>query len=35
MRVTIQPTGGDAMTFDVVGEASLIEEGDGTDDDGN
>jgi hypothetical protein len=28
MRVTLQPTGGDAMTFDVVGTASLIEEGD-------
>jgi hypothetical protein len=31
MRVTIQPTGGEAMTFDVVGAASLIEEGDGED----
>jgi hypothetical protein len=28
MRVTLQPTGGEAMTFDVVGAASLIEEGD-------
>jgi hypothetical protein len=28
MRVTLQPTGGDAMTFDVVGATSLIEEGD-------
>jgi hypothetical protein len=27
MRVTLQPTGGDAMTFDVVGAASLVEEG--------
>jgi hypothetical protein len=35
MRVTIQPTGGDAMTFDVVGEASLVEEGDTAEDDGN
>jgi hypothetical protein len=31
MRVTIQPTGGEAMTFDVVGAASLIEEGDNED----
>lgn len=31
MRVTLQPTGGDATTFDVVGAASLIEEGDNTD----
>ncbi|MDR3746112.1 MAG: hypothetical protein P4K80_08285 [Acidobacteriaceae bacterium] len=31
MRVTMQPTGGDATTFDVVGAASLIEEGDNTD----
>jgi hypothetical protein len=31
MRVTIQPTGGEAMTFDVVGAASLIEEGDADD----
>ena len=28
MRVTLQPTGGEAMTFDVEGAASLIEEGD-------
>jgi hypothetical protein len=28
MRVTLQATGGEAMTFDVVGAASLIEEGD-------
>ena len=32
MRVTLQLTGGDAMTFDVVGTASLIEEGDAADD---
>ena len=32
MRVRLQPTGGDPMIFDVVGAASLIEEGD-TDDD--
>jgi hypothetical protein len=31
MRVTLQATGGDAMTFDVVGAASLIEEGDADD----
>jgi hypothetical protein len=31
MRVTMQPTGGEAMTFDVVGAASLIEEGDAED----
>ncbi len=31
MRVTLQPTGGDAMTFEVVGTASLIEEGDASD----
>jgi hypothetical protein len=31
MRVTFQPTGGAAMTFDVVGATSLIEEGDSTD----
>ena len=31
MRVTIQATGGDAMTFDVVGAVSLIEEGDTAD----
>lgn len=28
MRVTIKPTGGEAMTFDVVGLSSLVEEGD-------
>jgi hypothetical protein len=28
MRVTVQPTGGDATTFDVVGAAALIEDGD-------
>ena len=28
MRVTIQPTGGEPVTFDVVGTSSLIEEGD-------
>jgi hypothetical protein len=32
MRVTLQPTGGDAITFDVVGAASLVEEDDSTDD---
>jgi hypothetical protein len=32
MRVTLQATGGEAMTFDVVGAASLIEEGDTVDD---
>jgi hypothetical protein len=32
LRVTLQLTGGDAMTFDVVGAASLIEEGDSSDD---
>jgi hypothetical protein len=32
MRVTLQATSGEAMTFDVVGAASLIEEGDATDD---
>jgi hypothetical protein len=31
MRVTLQATGGDAMTFDVVGAVSLIEEGDTAD----
>jgi len=30
MRATIQPTGGQAMTFDVVGLSSLIEEGEAT-----
>jgi hypothetical protein len=28
MRATIQPTGGTAMTFDVVGTSSLVEDGD-------
>jgi hypothetical protein len=28
LRVTLQPNGGEALTFDVVGAASLIEEGD-------
>ena len=32
IRVTLQPTGGDPMTFDVVGAASVIEENDSTDD---
>ncbi len=32
MRVTFQATGGAPMTFDVVGGTSLIEEGDGSDD---
>jgi hypothetical protein len=27
MRVTLKPTGGEAMTFDVVGTTSLVEEG--------
>jgi hypothetical protein len=27
MRVTIRPTGGEAMTFDVVGSSSLVEDG--------
>jgi hypothetical protein len=31
MRVTLQAMGGEPMTFDVVGAASLIEEGDATD----
>jgi hypothetical protein len=31
MRVTIEATGGEPMTFDVVGAASLIEEGDAED----
>jgi hypothetical protein len=29
MRVTLQMTGSDAITFDVVGAASIVEEGDG------
>jgi hypothetical protein len=32
MRVTIKPTGGEATTYDVVGTASIIEEGDNSDD---
>ena len=32
MRVTIQPTGADPMTFNVVGTASIIEDGDASDD---
>jgi hypothetical protein len=31
IRVTLQPTGSEPFTFDVVGAASLIEEGDGED----
>jgi hypothetical protein len=31
MRVTLQATGGEPMTFDVVGAAALIEEGDSAD----
>ena len=31
MRVTLKPTGGEAVTYDVVGTASLIEEGDNSD----
>ena len=31
MRVTIQPTSGEATTYDVLGSASLIEEGDNAD----
>lgn len=31
MRVTLQPTGGDAFTVDVVGSTSLVEEGDNDD----
>jgi len=29
IRVTIQPVGGEPMTFDVVGSASIVEDGDG------
>ena len=32
MRVTIKPTSGEATTYDVVGTASIIEEGDSSDD---
>jgi hypothetical protein len=28
MRVTLKPTGGEAATYDVVGTASILEEGD-------
>jgi hypothetical protein len=31
MRVTLKPTGGEATTYDVVGTASLVEEGDNSD----
>jgi hypothetical protein len=31
MRATIQPTGGQSMTFDVVGTSSLVEENDASD----
>jgi hypothetical protein len=31
IRATIQPTGGEAFTFDVIGTSSLIEEGDNAD----
>ena len=31
MRATLQPTGGDPMTFDVVGTSSLVEDGEGDD----
>jgi hypothetical protein len=31
LRVTLQATGGEPTTFDVVGAASLIEEGDSAD----
>lgn len=31
LRVTIQPTGGEALTYDVVGTSSIIEEGDNDD----
>ncbi len=31
LRVTLKPTGGDPLTFDVVGTSSLIEDGDPTD----
>lgn len=32
MRATLQPAGGDAITFDVIGSTSLIEEGDNDED---
>ena len=31
MRATLQPTGGEPMTFDVVGTSSLVEDGEGDD----
>ncbi len=31
VRVTLQPTGGEAATYDVIGSASLVEEGDNDD----
>jgi hypothetical protein len=31
MRVSIQPNGGEAATYEIVGSASLIEEGDAGD----
>ncbi|WP_213803684.1 hypothetical protein [Granulicella sp. dw_53] len=31
LRVTLQPTAGEPLTFDVIGSASLIEEGDNSD----
>ncbi len=31
VRVTLQPTGGDAATYDVVGTVALVEDGDGDD----
>jgi hypothetical protein len=31
MRATIQPTGGQPITYDVVGTSSLIEENDNSD----
>jgi len=32
MRVTLKPTGGEAVTFDVIGSVSLIEDGDSPED---
>jgi hypothetical protein len=31
MRVTLKPTGGEAATYDVVGTASILEEGESPD----
>jgi hypothetical protein len=31
MRVTMKPTGGEATTYDVLGTASIIEQGDNSD----